>query len=261
MKSPVAFVLSACLFFGHYSTRTTIVRAQECNARTGACDTHERCPVWAEEGECETSARYMKEHCPGSCTSSSAGIAQHQASRRQEQQDESESCEDQIDRCPVWAEVGECDANPDDMQKYCPRSCGLCDEDDDDEQVSSCVDQHDKCPTWAERGECTKNPRYMHEHCAFSCDTCPEEDVGVAVAKKKEAVSKKDAATDVQATKAFGQVQKAEGEQKAATLARMQSTVQYMKSEQVQKLSDAVKTGCLNRHELCTFWQVSSVYT
>eukprot|EP00980_Cylindrotheca_fusiformis_P022269 scaffold9172_cov128-Cylindrotheca_fusiformis.AAC.1 len=39
---------------------------QECTSN-GACDTHERCPVWKEEGECEDSKTYMSRYCPASC--------------------------------------------------------------------------------------------------------------------------------------------------------------------------------------------------
>mmetsp|Transcript_9530 Transcript_9530/g.18323 ORF Transcript_9530/g.18323 Transcript_9530/m.18323 type:complete len:552 (-) Transcript_9530:1754-3409(-) len=237
--------------------------AQECNARTGACDTHERCPVWAEEGECEASASYMREHCPGSC-SSSAGIAQHrrrevsQSDDEESDEDDEPPCEDQIERCSVWAELGECEANPDDMHEYCPYSCGICDGSDDDdeeeEEDALCRDQHDKCPVWAKMGECDKNPTYMHAHCASSCDTCPERKE--TKPKTPEPASKHQDVDLMKATKVFGEMQKAEGGEKVATLARIQSTLDYMKSEDVTRLPDHVKVSCLNRQELCTFWAV-----
>ena len=37
-------------------------------------------------------------------------------------------CQDQHDKCEMWASLGECDANPPYMHVYCKRSCELCDE-------------------------------------------------------------------------------------------------------------------------------------
>ena len=42
------------------------VSCQECN-NYGVCDTHERCPIWKEAGECRLSKSYMEKYCPGSC--------------------------------------------------------------------------------------------------------------------------------------------------------------------------------------------------
>jgi hypothetical protein len=39
---------------------------QEC-ASNELCDSHERCTVWKEEGECELNKTYMKRYCPVSC--------------------------------------------------------------------------------------------------------------------------------------------------------------------------------------------------
>ena len=263
---PTISTISITLFLQLLLCHTTT--AQECDARTGACDTHERCPVWAEEGECVASASYMKEYCPGSC-SSSAVIAQHrrrqlqssdEAGGEEEINDDEEqpNCEDLLERCSVWAELGECDANPDDMYEYCPYSCGVCEGIGEEEYDTSCADQHDKCPAWAELGECDKNPKYMHEHCAYSCDTCPRNEVAPPISKTTKSANNQDVDL-MKATRAFGDMQKAEGAEKDSTLGRIQSTLTYMKSEEVQRLPDHVKTACLNRQELCTFWAVSCV--
>ena len=37
-------------------------------------------------------------------------------------------CQDQHDKCEMWASLGECNANPPYMHVYCKRSCELCDE-------------------------------------------------------------------------------------------------------------------------------------
>ena len=42
-------------------------RGQECSSDGGLCDTHERCPVWKDEGECQKSKAYMTKYCPVSC--------------------------------------------------------------------------------------------------------------------------------------------------------------------------------------------------
>ena len=37
-------------------------------------------------------------------------------------------CQDQHEKCEMWADLGECDANPPYMHVYCKRSCELCDD-------------------------------------------------------------------------------------------------------------------------------------
>lgn len=44
----------------------------------------------------------------------------------------SDSCEDTHPDCSHWADIGECDANPDWMRPNCPASCGECVEQDDE---------------------------------------------------------------------------------------------------------------------------------
>jgi hypothetical protein len=39
-----------------------------------------------------------------------------------------ESCVDTHERCPDWATMGECEANPAYMERYCPYSCNACDQ-------------------------------------------------------------------------------------------------------------------------------------
>ena len=36
------------------------------------------------------------------------------------------TCEDQHEKCQMWADVGECTANPSYMNKNCQRACELC---------------------------------------------------------------------------------------------------------------------------------------
>jgi prolyl 4-hydroxylase len=132
------------------------------------CDQHERCSVWKEEGECIASLAYMKRVCPASChgvwSGGSTSETKHKMKKtdkteveneikkenhRQQQErlvsssssSSSSKCQDQHERCALWARVGECRDNPDNMKKYCPESCGYCgpeggfvDRDDDFEE-------------------------------------------------------------------------------------------------------------------------------
>ena len=58
--------MSCLLQFILLSSIASTTHAQEC-APNGVCDTHPRCPVWKEEGECRASTAYMKKYCPVSC--------------------------------------------------------------------------------------------------------------------------------------------------------------------------------------------------
>lgn len=114
--------------------RLQFTAAQEC-AADGACDTHERCTVWKQEGECYRNAEYMAEHCPVSCRNETQTVT---------------GCADIHPRCPVWEKIGECATNPTDMHRYCAKSCGVCgtSEARDVQQVTKqaplCVDQDER---------------------------------------------------------------------------------------------------------------------
>lgn len=145
-----------------------------------------------------------------------------------------EQCQDDDDRCPGWANVGECDINPGYMLNYCRRSCLQCpdqaeelqrmldekrkptkiwtdeelyfgvdmgvkqnlenahfrvsreegmarivasrthlhSEAIDDDIIDICKNDHEDCTTWAIAGECEKNKKYMIGSCAPACLTC-----------------------------------------------------------------------------------------
>lgn len=114
---------------------TTITFAQEC-APNGICDTHPRCPVWRDEGECKLSIGYMKKYCPVSCgyAKTSAESAQDLVAKsalfgvKQEAVGESQEqtleiirksieymkeprdvnfCKNKHEYCSFWATVGE----------------------------------------------------------------------------------------------------------------------------------------------------------
>jgi hypothetical protein len=91
----------------------------------------------------------MKLYCPISCRG---------AERRPIFQKE---CKDAHVRCPVWADLGECDDNAQ-MRKYCAYSCETCQTVEAVEAVEVeelCMDENANCKFWADAGECTSNPK------------------------------------------------------------------------------------------------------
>jgi ShK domain-like len=130
------------------------VDAQECSSTNPTlCDRHERCGVWKQEGECQLSRTYMKEVCPASCepefitatratAARASGTAAHMQKKKKKkstttanknkkeapvkEEEQPLPCEDQHERCHIWARVGECAENKSAMRKYCPKACGFC---------------------------------------------------------------------------------------------------------------------------------------
>lgn len=209
--------------------------AQECT-QDGACDKHERCAAWKEEGECLRSAAYMKQHCPASCASVDVKPVK---------------CEDAHPNCHVWADLQECEANPGPMSKYCAASCGICEQEDEDDEDDACQDMHDNCPFWASKGECKSNPRYMSKNCPFSCDTCDKVE---PVQKSRKTTEELDETMVLDASVALGVRQQAEGYQKYEILEMVQSSLDYAQGDEFLKLPRAVTENCKNKHELCSFW-------
>lgn len=68
-------------------------------------------------------------------------------------------CEDLHLKCPVWAELGECDNNAE-MVKHCAKSCNTCHLAENDKSL--CNDKNESCQRWADIGECQKNPQVSH---------------------------------------------------------------------------------------------------
>ena len=225
--------------------------AQQCDNQ-GACDTHEMCPAWQAQGLCEEETDYMTRHCPVSCNSKSRKAIPASV------------CVDAHPRCQVWADLGECTANVRNMKQYCAKSCDLCDanslesapEDDtaeaQDDDDPNCVDNHTNCDFWAEKGECESNPSYMLTNCRKSCGVCPKAQVKQAPTTR--ILNESDAI--LEESKKYGVKQRAEGERKGLTFARLEDAVAYMESEQVVHLPKKVQESCQNRHELCAFWAV-----
>lgn len=103
----------------------------------------DECTHWAKVGECSKNPRYLLVHCPKSC-----GVCGNEAVMPiVEESSENEYCEagvctriidipilDQCQdgyqedphSCKLWADMGECDNNPNFMMTNCAKSCGLC---------------------------------------------------------------------------------------------------------------------------------------
>lgn len=115
---------------------------QECTADGKICDTHERCQAWEEEGECIRALKYMNKVCPASCRG-----ALDEYTRAE--------CKDMHQHCRLWAEIGECQEkyNAANMKKYCSKACGICGDDEGENDESGCEDSHANCGFWAENGE------------------------------------------------------------------------------------------------------------
>lgn len=216
----------------------TSTRAQEC-AANGECDTHERCAVWKEEGECLRNIAYMKEFCPVTCLN--AELTQTDG-----------ECKDLHPRCYLWEELGECEENSIEMNKFCPKSCEVCPEDLEARGLEEdlCEDQHANCVYWSNHGECKSNKRWMSANCAQSCETCETlKPRRQRVAKAKQ--SGGDSANDdiLSLTEDFGIQQSAEGSQSDETVEVAKKSVEYMTGSIVADLSLKVRENCMNRNE------------
>lgn len=216
------------------------------------CDTHARCPIWKEDGECIRAQSYMAKHCPGSCENVRA------TEIRESTADLSNgTCRDRHDDCGAWATLGECDTNSD-MRKYCAVSCGICEAEpaaDAESADPTCVDGHENCGFWAGAGECDANPSYMKTVCKKACKTCSVNLANVQSTTRKTTATATISA-EQQKTTLFGSLQTVEGARKDEVLQRVKESIAYMESESVLELDESLRAKCQNRNELCAFWAV-----
>lgn len=224
--------------------------SQEC-ASNGACDSHERCPKWRDEGECYRSPSYMRRTCPVSC------IDMKQSPRRNE-------CKDIHENCPIWFNAQECETN-ESVKRFCPLSCGRCEnigknssnkkkESRDTgtassknimDETKSCQDDHENCSGWADMGECEKNQQYMLINCKKSCGICDTMAIKIT----------EDDSTMLERTAKFGAAQSARGDKKKETLDNVKAMLDYMeKSEDYLSLPSTIRQNCKNNNEFCSFW-------
>ena len=201
------------------------------------CDTHERCPVWKEEGECIRNTDYMTKYCPASCAQALETSGD-------------DACKDSHANCHLWAQAGECKVNKVEMFKHCPKSCGKCGDGAVPIKLKAnvCEDQHEKCEYWASLGECEANPNYMETNCELSCGMCEEDEE-----EEEEEDESQEVAKLLERTLNFGVKQEASGSQAPETLDLIRESIEYMDNE-ANDLPPDVLDNCLNRKELCAFW-------
>jgi ShK domain-like len=159
--------------------------------------------------------------------------------------------------------------------------------DDDGTTATTCTstttsdgaDTHEWCAIWRDKGECRRRFDYMHQHCPVSCATGSNKENEDTMETKGH---DDDDDTDVvlttrmavlESTIAFGERQRADGEQALETLELIGQTVLYLQSNLASTSAAAAAAAtpppplfddmmmmrhnhCRNHHELCAFWAV-----
>jgi hypothetical protein len=211
--------------------------AQECTA-DGLCDTHERCPVWKNEGECVRNRSYMDEHCPAQCVGNNVVLKKGE-------------CDDIHERCSVWAAAGDCMANSEDMEKYCKKACDLCDAKPEKGKATVkqstehlsivCKDEEveETCAALAELGECESNKGFMIAKCAKSCGVCNDEQgLERSVLEQLELLGIDPDILDqvVEKSATFGLRQVVMGIEVVDVINKIEETITYMNNEKTRQL-------------------------
>ncbi|KAL3848274.1 hypothetical protein ACJMK2_019142 [Sinanodonta woodiana] len=83
-------------------------------------------------------------------------------------------------KCFVWAQHGQCEANPAFMNKECARACGPCGL---KRKPGTCAKMYpsDKCLKWSQNGDCLTNAEWMNNYC---CGTCVNSNNGTGCSNK-----------------------------------------------------------------------------
>ncbi|KAL3847255.1 hypothetical protein ACJMK2_018176 [Sinanodonta woodiana] len=71
-------------------------------------------------------------------------------------------------QCAVWAKSGQCETNPNFMNKACARACGPCGV---GKTYDGCSNRYlnEKCRKWADEGDCLSNKMWMENNCCEAC--------------------------------------------------------------------------------------------
>ena len=151
-----------------------LVAQQPATSSTGA-DSDSLCVRWAAIGECARNEAYMHASCARSCGLCGDRALQHAVVDAEggialSTEAKLAACTDEHTSCKLWANKGECDANPTFMLSAtgCRESCYAC-------QSTRCHDAPDvaeHCAVWAADGQCGDNEEYMVQNCPFSCRSC-----------------------------------------------------------------------------------------
>lgn len=161
-------------------------------AESRCADEDIKCELWAQQKECTKNAAFMKTECPRACRFCVPGRprarAQPQAKQKQPQQKQPQpkpsskppntetvrapsmspahQCIDHDHRCEAWAKTGACEKNPGIMMKTCPKACGGC-----EEQCEDDAKMEDDCgPLAAAPGAC--KTAFMVRNCRRTCNYC-----------------------------------------------------------------------------------------
>ncbi|CAJ0580142.1 unnamed protein product, partial [Mesorhabditis spiculigera] len=139
------------------------------------------CQSWADRGECQRNAQYMRDFCKASCN-----FCKPQKPLR-------DDCTDRHNSCASWSRSGECNRNPDWMAENCRQSCNKCQQTRsqacaagnqattprpaEDKCLSpGCFNEFACCPLWAMQGQCRSNQKFMSCQCKVSCGICYSQD-------------------------------------------------------------------------------------
>lgn len=78
----------------------------------------------------------MTKYCPASCAADDDEQQQLLVGNNNNNKGE---CKDAHERCQVWADLGECNENAVEMEKWCPKACGVCGDDDENCRYVHCL--------------------------------------------------------------------------------------------------------------------------
>jgi hypothetical protein len=102
----------------------------------------------------------------------------------------------------------------------------------------------------------------MLKTCPKSCNSCAKaKKEKKSSAPKKQQLSVQESLEDrglqaIQESENYGEKQKVEGEEASRVMELIASSIEYMKSDQVQTLPVKIRDICRNKHILCSFWAV-----
>ncbi len=96
----------------------------------------------------------------------------------------------------------------------------------------------------------------MHTSCQKSCGTCSllENDETKEPPKLTEEKQQELDTSVLDQSEDFGDRQKADGDEGRRTIDLIASSIEYMQSDQVKILPEAIRENCRNKAGLCTFW-------
>uniref|UniRef100_A0A914DIW0 ShKT domain-containing protein n=1 Tax=Acrobeloides nanus TaxID=290746 RepID=A0A914DIW0_9BILA len=104
------------------ATTTALVEFRQKPVPFYNCSNHDSaCERWAEQNECEINSSFMKIHCPKACNA--CGTNLYDMFMQEVKYKRLKDCYDFNILCPYWWYLGECDKNPEWMNKNCRLSC------------------------------------------------------------------------------------------------------------------------------------------